>query len=193
MEFLNEKEIKLNKPLNDLDKEVIHFVKIIEKYTEYIIISGYVSILFGRTRGTEDIDIFIKNINYDKFEKLYEELKNKGYWCLNAEEPRDVYGYLTKDFAIRFARTNEIIPNFEVKIAKKPLQIETFQDGIKVITNEGTIKISSIERQIAFKRYYLKSDKDIEDAEYLYELFKDQLDDNKIKECKKRIEYYGQT
>ena len=53
---------------------------------------------------------------------------------------------------------------------------ESFTDRLTVIIDLGEIYISSIERQIAFKKYYLKSDKDIEDAKHMEELFKNNLD-----------------
>ena len=55
----DKKEIILDKELNELDKYVLEFIKILEKHVDYVIISGYVSILLGRSRSTEDIDLFI--------------------------------------------------------------------------------------------------------------------------------------
>ncbi len=57
MEFIGERTIRLSKQLNDLDLLVLQFVRILEKYTDYVIISGYVAILLGRSRGTEDVDV----------------------------------------------------------------------------------------------------------------------------------------
>jgi len=45
-----------NKVINALDEFVLNFVSILEKFTDYVIVSGYTAILFGRSRGTEDID-----------------------------------------------------------------------------------------------------------------------------------------
>jgi len=39
---------------------LLNFVKILEKYFEYVVAPSYVSIVFGRARATEDIDIIIK-------------------------------------------------------------------------------------------------------------------------------------
>ncbi|MEI6842068.1 MAG: hypothetical protein WCK53_12430 [Methanomicrobiales archaeon] len=36
-----------------LDMFVFNFVNILETMTAYVIVSGYVAILFGRSRGTE--------------------------------------------------------------------------------------------------------------------------------------------
>ena len=54
MEILNKKTIKLDKELNLLDKFVLEFVRILEKHVNYVIVSGYVAILFGRARSTEE-------------------------------------------------------------------------------------------------------------------------------------------
>lgn len=188
MEFVNERTIKLNKIINELDKFVLDFARILEKYTNYVVISGYISILFGRARSTEDIDIFIEKMDKEKLDLLYSDLKKNNYWCLNAESPDELYGYLKEGLAVRFAKRDETIPNLEVKFINKKLDADIIKESITVITKEGNLKISSIERQIAFKKYYLKSDKDIEDAKHLEEIFKDKIDLNKIKKYKKMIE-----
>ena len=187
MKFTDKNTIKLDKELNELDKFVIDFVKILEKYIDYILISGYVSILFGRSRSTEDVDIFIKKMDKDKFLRLCKELE-KNYWCLNSEDENEIYDYLNDGLAIRFALKNETIPNFEIKFAIKYLQKETFKNCLIVETKSGNLKISSLERQIAFKRYYLKSDKDLEDAKHIEKVFKDNIDYKLIEFYKKMIE-----
>lgn len=156
MEFINKKEIKLNRKLSYIDKLVLNFVSILEKYVDYVIISGYISILFGRARATEDIDIFIKKIEEKEFSKLYEALDHGGFWCLNAEKVEEIFNYLQDGLAIRFARKKTSIPNFEIKFPKRAIDEETFGDSINVILSGGRIIISSLERQIAFKRYFLK-------------------------------------
>ena len=55
IEFKNNK-IKLEKELNDLDQFVIDFTSVLNKeHIIYVIVSGYVSILFGRNRASEDL------------------------------------------------------------------------------------------------------------------------------------------
>lgn len=62
-------EITITKELNDIDSFVIKTTDIIKKYTEYVIVSGYVAIFFGRSRISEDVDIFIKELSLEKFKK----------------------------------------------------------------------------------------------------------------------------
>lgn len=181
-------EIISEREFSDLDKFAVEFLEIVEKHCDYVIISGYVSILLGRSRSSEDIDIFIKRISKEKFNELYKELMEKGFWCINAEDSEELYGFLEDKLAIRFAYKGEGIPNFEVKFPKDVLDEDAFNKTIKVKINNKELIISSLERQIAFKKYYLCSDKDIEDAKYIEKLFEKDIDLNKVEEIKKRIE-----
>ena len=50
------KELKLDRKISDLDKFVLDFCNLLERY---VLVSRYVSILLGRSRATEDIDLLI--------------------------------------------------------------------------------------------------------------------------------------
>ena len=181
------REIKTNKELNNLDKFALEFLNIIKKYVDYVIISGYVSILLGRTRVSEDIDVYIKKVSLEEFKKIYKELLANNFWCINAEKPEDIYEYLKDNLAVRFSKIDSPIPNFEVKFPKDQLDEQVFEDPIRVILTKGEIIISSLERHIAFKKYFLGSDKDIEDAEHIENLFKEFIDYNRINKLKELI------
>jgi hypothetical protein len=47
------------KHLTLLDMFVLGFIRVLELCTPYVIVSRYVAILFGRSRGTEDVDILV--------------------------------------------------------------------------------------------------------------------------------------
>ena len=170
-----------NKLLSKLDIFVIDFIDILKKYTNYVVVSGYVSILFGRSRGTEDIDILIKKIDMDTFIKLYRELIGKQYWFLNAENPGELYGMLEDGLAVRIAAKDTVIPNIEIKFVKSDLDRASLKESNMVKIGNDSINISPVELQIAFK-LYLGSDKDVEDAVYLYDIFLEYLDKAKLKQ-----------
>ncbi len=193
MHFIDRTTIRLDKVLNELDLFVLGFILILEKYSDYVIISGYVSILLGRSRATEDVDIFIRPLQKEQFLKFYQDLRNHGFWCLNGEEENELFAYLREGLALRFAQDQQTIPNFEVKFTKKQLDEDSFRDRIIVQTTKGNLFISSLERQIAFKRYYLRSEKDLEDAAHLEKVFKDHLNRDLIAHYKQEIERYGKT
>ncbi len=176
----SKKEITFEKELTNLDMFVIEFADILERNNlKYVIISGYIAILFGRTRKTEDIDLFIERIPKDKFLEVWKEFAKK-YDCINAKEPDDAYEYLDEGLSIRLAEIGTFEPNFEIKFTKTGMDRLTLSDRVLVKLGEYKIYTSSIELQIAFK-IYLGSEKDLEDAKHLWILFRDYLSKEKLK------------
>ena len=172
MEFIGKNKIKLDRLFGELDNFVFGFIRILEKYTDYVIVSGYVAILFGRSRATEDVDIFIREIYKNKMSELYRDLSVDGFWCLNADNLDEIYILLKEGNGIRFAENGSSIPNIEIKFALKKLHKISFDNMVEVLTKNGGIWISSIEQQIAFKKFFLGSGKDMEDARHLEKTFK---------------------
>ncbi|MEP0826215.1 MAG: hypothetical protein HRF40_12085 [Nitrososphaera sp.] len=173
----SDRQITLDKELNDLDKLVIDFVNVLDKSNiNYVLISGYVAILFGRSRSSEDIDVIVERMSEERFLALSVELA-KSFDCIITENPKDAYDtYLSQRASIRFARKGEFVPNMEFMFPKAPdLDNWVLANRIEVILNGISLKISPIELQIPYK-LFLGSSKDIEDARHLYMLFKDRLD-----------------
>ena len=50
-----------------LDRFVRDFVKVVEEHVEYIVVSGFVAISHGRSRGTEDVDIIVRKVSFGDF------------------------------------------------------------------------------------------------------------------------------
>lgn len=182
----NKKEIISNKILNELDKFVIDFISIMKKYTNYVIVSGYVSILLGRSRASEDVDLLIPKMNSSDFKEMFNSLISKGYECANTSNPEEAYSMLD-EYAIRFFKETPI-PNMEFKKITNNIQKEAFENKIKVRLKEKTLFISPLELQIVYKLSLtakgsfdeISSDKDFEDAKHLYETFKEKLNKEKL-------------
>lgn len=174
IEFKNS-EIIFSKELSMLDNFVLNFTNLLINHKiKHVIVSGYVAILFGRNRLSEDIDILIQRIAFEKFQKLWQELENS-YECLNTGNPYDAYHrYLEAHHAIRIARKGSFIPNIEVKFVKNDLDIFSLENRKKLKINDEILFISPLEIQIPYK-LFLGSEKDIEDARFLFKLFKDKL------------------
>ena len=170
-------EIK-GKELNELDKEVIHFVKALS--CDYVIVSGYIAILFGRPRTTEDIDILADIKDYKTFSKIWNSAYAIGYYCINEEKPEDAYTLISMGLSVRFAKKGTIFPNFELKTPKNTVEHIALNERLELKFRKNRISISPIELQIAYK-LYLGSDKDYEDARYLYMLLLKYIDKNKLK------------
>ena len=184
-------KIEIEEELNNLDKFAIDFTSVLNKLNiKYVLVSGYVSILFGRSRSSEDIDIFIEKINYELFQNLWKEIY-KHFECIITEDMKEAYGeYLTKNYALRFSIIGRFIPNIEVKFPKNDLDKWTLENRRTVILNKNAIFVSPIELQIPFK-LFLGSEKDIEDAKHLYNLFKGKIDVPLLKEFNKKLKIGG--
>lgn len=187
MRFINKNIIKLDKVMNELDKFVLKFVKILEKHTDYVIVSGYVAILFGRDRATDDIDIIIPKTDKTKLKLLYDDLIKNGYWCLNSSKLDDLYDILTSKHSIRFAFKPRVTPNVELKFSKDIYDDIALKKPITIKISNKELKTSFLELQIAYKEEVLKSNKDLEDARHLRIIAKEHLNENLIKEYRKEL------
>ena len=153
--------IKLDRELSDLDKFAIGFSKAIGKCTKYVIVSGYVSILLGRARASEDIDMLVPVMDENEWAKIYGILIKEGYYCLNADGARGSYNYLKDGLAVRFAPKGIVIPNMEILFAAEKVQKTALDTAIPVVIGKNSIIISNLELQIAYKENVLKSPKDL--------------------------------
>ena len=164
-----------NKVINKLDEFVFDFILLLNKQKiKYVLVSGYVSILFGRNRTSEDVDIFIEKMDYTKFYELWTKISKK-FECLNTSDVKNAYEkYLSEGISLRFSKKNSYIPNIEFKFPKLEIDYWTLEKRIEVTLNDYKLFISPLELQIPFK-LFLGSQKDIEDARHLYKLFKEHL------------------
>jgi hypothetical protein len=89
MKYIKEKrQIILDRDLSQLDKFVLDFCTILD---EYVLVSGYVSILFGRSRATEDVDLLIPPMSFDAFKKFWKKAYEKGFECLNTSKKEEAF------------------------------------------------------------------------------------------------------
>jgi len=174
--------IKLNGyVLNRLDELVLKFCNLLQKHTNYVIVSGYLSIIFGNSRPTLDVDVL-----FDKFDKtglsiFLDELKTNDFDYIDSK--KDVYDIIEKNKEKMDIFDNNSNWYFDFKKAKNRYDKLSLQYADTVIINKKySLKIAPIELQIPYKIVKLGSDKDIKDAVYLYNYFKDDLNMEKLKE-----------
>ena len=189
---VKDRTIRLNhKTITQLDAFVLNFISHLERHVDYVIVNGYIPILFGRTRGTEDVDIFIRNIDKETFTSFYQEIISDEFYFLNPEDENGLFEMLTEHLAIRAAKKDTIIPNIELKFIKDDIDLLTIEKKINLIlNNKHHLYISPIEVEIPYK-LYLGSEKDIEDALYLWDIFKDYLDMSLIRRFMKELNVTG--
>ncbi|MFH1276187.1 MAG: hypothetical protein ABIH82_03675 [Candidatus Woesearchaeota archaeon] len=175
---------------NILDKFCEDFCDIVEKHCKYIIVSGFLVIASGRTRGTEDIDMIMEKIPLEKFIILFDELKENGFLCMQSSQAKEVYEYLIDNTSIRFTKNDNPLPEMEVKFVKDELDLFQISQRVKIPLTGLNVWFSNVNINIAFKEEYLKSQKDLEDAQHLRIVYKEIIDEDdiiKIKEMIKRL------
>ena len=157
-----------------LDDLAIRFSTILDRLDiEHVYISGYVSILAGRARSTENVDVLIETIDEANADELAATLKEEGFW--GAAMPLDsLYEMLSNGDNIWVATDDQVTPHLEVKFARDEFDRASLTNAITARIGEETIPIGPLELQIAYK-LYLGAQKDLEDAVHLYALFEQSL------------------
>jgi hypothetical protein len=101
----------IDRELGALDLFLKEFLGILEKHSRYPVVSGYVSIVTGRSRATEDIDVLVPVMNKENFRKLFDDLVLHEFWCYQGKEIDEIYFYMEKMTSIRFAKKETMFPN----------------------------------------------------------------------------------
>ena len=173
--------------INILEKFAIDFCKIVEKHISYIIVSGFVAIASGRTRGTEDIDMITGRMTCDSFCALHKALAQGGFVCMQSDDPKEIHSYLSDNLSVRYTQKDEPLPEMEVKFSKDKLDETQLRTRVRLPLTGLKLWFSSINVNIAFKEEYLKSPKDMEDARHLRAVYGDQISEKEISNIKRMI------
>lgn len=175
--------IIINRDLTELDIFVKDFLAILQKYSDYLIVSGFVSIATGRTRATEDVDILVPLMPKEIFQQLFTELQQNGFWCYQGDTAT-VYSYLKNLISLRFARVNQMFPNIEFIPITSNMKTKYFEftHPQRISIKDFNLNIPPIEFEIVYKEIVLAGDKDIADAKHLRTFFNDFLKKDKFKE-----------
>jgi hypothetical protein len=184
---VSETVIQFQKKLSGLDMLVVEFTSLLNRLEiPYVLVSGYVAFLFGRSRMSEDVDCIVEKLDSSTFMKVWKEV-SQSFDCLNTTEAQEAYEeYLGSGSSIRFSKKKTFIPNIEFKFPKVELDRWTLQERKTVVVNGHQLYISPLELQIPFK-LYLGTEKDIEDAKYLYQVFQGNLDLALLQEFNRKL------
>lgn len=175
---------------NILDKFCTDFCNIVERHCKYIIVSGFLAIASGRTRGTEDIDMIIERISLEKFKEMFANLSTEGFVCMQSNSPEEIYDYLQDKTSVRFTRRDEELPEMEVKFSKDLLDEYQLKNRVKLKLTGLDVWFSNININVAFKEEYLKSPKDMEDSRHLRIVYADLIDEEEINKIKQLIKRF---
>ena len=168
MEFTDEGVI-IDKPPSDLDSLMLEVGDILDAVgIEYAVVSGYVAVLFGRSRATEDIDVIIERFDEGTADELTKRLREAGYWG-SAMPLDDLYETLADDLPTRIAEDGHRVPNVELKFASDEYDRISLDNPISVRLGGETLRVGSLGFQIAYK-LDMGARRDYEDALYLHEV-----------------------
>lgn len=98
--------------------------------------------MLGRSRATEDVDLLVPKINKKIFKTLFNDLREKGFECINSSKPEDAFEML-EGHAIRFFKETPV-PNIEFKIIKNKIHEDAFNNRLIVKLKEKDLFISPL-------------------------------------------------
>ncbi|MFB6078862.1 MAG: hypothetical protein ABEJ80_07795 [Halarchaeum sp.] len=172
---------------NRLDELAIQFSTVLDRFDiDHVYIAGYVSILAGRARSTEDVDVLIGAIDETTADELASVLANEGFW--GAAIPLgSLYEMLANGDNIWVAPDGQVTPHLEVKFARDEFDHASLENAITARIGDETVPIGPLELQIAYK-LYLGAEKDLEDAVHLYAMFEESLSVGRLEEWVSRLD-----
>lgn len=166
MEF-RDGEVVVDKPLNDLDELLVGVGSVLdENGVGHAVVGGYVAVLFGRSRATEDIDLLCEPFDRETADAVADGLRRAGYWG-SAMPLDDLYETLADGVPVRIAEDGHRVPNVELKFASDEDDRISLHERVTVRLGSETIHVGSLEFQIAYK-LSMGAQKDFEDALHLH-------------------------
>lgn len=176
---LRDGEVVVGREPNELDDLAVEFSTLLEELgIDHVFVAGYVAILAGRSRATEDIDVLVERVDGETIGELVERLEDASFWgpAMPLEEMAEM---LSGNDNIWIARDDEVIPHLEVKYPSDEFDRASLENSITARIGDAAVPIGPLELQIAYK-LYLGTQKDFEDAIHLYTLFGESLRTNEL-------------
>ncbi len=151
----------------------------------HVFVAGYVAILAGRARSTEDINLLIEPLDPPVANRLAATFEREGYWS-PAMPLSELHEMLANGDNIWVAPEGQVTPHIELKHARDATDEASLENAIEARVASKTLPIGPLELQIAYK-LYLGSEKDLGDAAHLYTLFEETLSITRLEEWVRRL------
>ena len=184
---LTDRGLVVDRVPNRLDELAAGFSGILSRLDiDHVFVAGYVAILAGRSRSTEDIDVFIERCSADRIDDLVAELEAAGYWG-PAMPLSEMYDNLADGTNIWVAPDGEMAPHIEVKFPSDEFDEASLRNPIGAHVGDETVPIGPLELQIAYK-LSLGGRTDLEDAAHLYTVFGENLSTARLESWVERLD-----
>ncbi|QKY19745.1 hypothetical protein B4589_004870 [Halolamina sp. CBA1230] len=183
---LRDETLFVGREPNRLDELAIEFSEILDDMgVTHVFVAGYVSILAGRARSTEDVDVLIERIDEATADQLATRLDEEGFW--GAAMPlSSTYEMLSHGDHVWVAPEDQVTPHIELKFVRDEFDRASLENAITARIGGHEIPIGPLELQIAYK-LHLGAQKDLEDAVHLYTLFEQSLSVSRLEEWVRRL------
>ncbi|MFC4986880.1 hypothetical protein [Saliphagus infecundisoli] len=186
IELRNETLVVDREP-NRLDRLASEFSAILNQFDiEHVYVAGYVAILAGRARSTEDIDVLIERIDAETADELASTLADNEFWG-PAMPLGSMFEMLDEGDNIWVAPDEQVTPHLEVKFVRDEFDRASLEHAITARIGDTTVPIGPLELQIAYK-LYLGARTDLEDAVHLHTLFEESLSEPRLERWVTRLE-----
>ena len=153
---------------------------------DHAIVAGYVAVLAGRSRGTEDIDVILGPLSADRASAVADALSDAGFWG-SAMPLSDLHSMLSDGSNLRVAREDEVIPNVELTYATDEFDRASVEDAIIGRIGDRSLPVGPLELGIAYK-LFLDTRRDFEDAVHLYTMFDGSLSTEALEEWVEKLD-----
>lgn len=182
-------DLVVERELNDLDELALRFTSILDDLgVKHVYVSGYVAILAGRSRSTEDIDVLLEQLDEEMVSTLVERVREDGLW--GPAKPLDsAMELLGNGDNVWVARDGEMVPHLEVKFVRDEFDRESLENNVTARIEGRELPIGPLELQVAYK-LYLGTRTDFEDAVHLYTLFEETLRTRELEQWVEKLDVH---
>ena len=164
---------------SDLDELALEFSEILRELgIEHVFVAGYVAILAGRARATQDIDVIVEPTDERTVQQMVSRLEDSGFWG-PAMPLSEAHQMLSGGDRLWVARQDEMVPHLDVTYPNDEFDETSLRESIAGEIGGRRFPIGPLELQIAYK-LYLDTEKDFEDAVHLYTTFEESLSSTEL-------------
>lgn len=182
-------ELVVEREPNDLDELALRFTSILEDLgVKHVYVSGYVAILAGRSRATEDIDVLLEPLDERMVSTLVERVREDGLWgpAMPLDSAMELLG---NGDNVWVARDDEMVPHLEVKFVRDEFDRASLEHSVVARIAGRELPIGPLELQVAYK-LYLGTRTDFEDAVHLYTLFEETLRTRELEQWVEKLDVH---
>lgn len=176
----------VDRPPNELDELAVSFSTLLQRLdVDHAFVAGYLAVLTGRARATEDIDVFVEPLTEAETAAVVDELEAAGFWG-PAMPLTEMYRNLSAGTNVWVAPDGQMTPHIEAKFPSDEFDEASLSNAIDATVGGETIPVGPLELQIAYK-LSLGTRTDLEDAAHFYAVFEESLSTARLERWVERL------